>query len=265
MVEESRAAIEEMNRYLKQVAEITSQRREATHKLSGETEKAARVLLEARAGFAEGVVANIDSIEQAAGSIQGIAAQTNLLAMNAAIEAAHAGNSGHGFAVVAEEIRKLATDAAESSGSIAKTLKTVINNIELTGKAIERAENDFAQVVTETGSTARALEDIEGHISHLESGGKEIMSATHHLQDTTLAIREGSRSIREQAGSIEEAERGIHNISSEAASGINEMGIGVGEINESMRMLTELNEQLSQVISRLEDGVSVFRTEDEKL
>lgn len=263
MVEQSRAAIEEMNRYLENVAQITRQRREATRKLSHETENAAKVLQDARDGFSEGVVANIDSIDQAAGTIQGIAAQTKLLAMNAAIEAAHAGSAGQGFAVVAEEIRKLATDTAESSGSIAATLKKVINNIELTGKAIEEAGNDFSQVVKETGSTAEALEEIEQHISHLESGGSEIMTATSHLQETSVAIRERSGTVRQQAGSIEETERGIHDISSEAAASIDEMNIGIREISDSMQMLTEMNEQLSDVINQLEEGVSVFRTEPE--
>jgi len=260
MVEESRASIEEMTSFLTNVAEITRRRREATQNLSKETRSAADGLEEARNAFAEGVVARIDSIQEAADAIQGIAAQTNLLAMNAAIEAAHAGSAGKGFAVVADEIRKLASDAASSSGSIAGTIRTVVENIERTREAFERAGTGFTMVARETESTAGAFSEIQEHISHLESGGAEISKATGYLQDTTHTIQERSREVLQQAEQILAAETQIRNISMETNSGIAEMSQGVAEINEAMQILGDLNHRLSSAIEALEQSVVVFKT-----
>lgn len=263
MVEQSRASIEEMNSFVGNVVSITGRRREATQQLSEETRTAAAILDEAHRAFSEGVVARIDSIREAASAIQGIAAQTNLLAMNAAIEAAHAGSAGKGFAVVADEIRKLASDSAASSSSIAATIGAVVENIGRTKEAIDRAGSGFALVVRETGSTVDALKEIEEHIAHLQSGGAEIMKATTYLQETTHSIRESSRAVLGRAETILSAENEIRDISMEATSGIGEMNQGVGEINGAMQLLTELNERLSGAIVDLEQAVAVFRTRTE--
>ena len=262
MIEESRASIEEMTSYVGTVSGITSGRREATERLSRDSAEAASFLTEAHRAFTAGVVEQIDSIRKAAGAIQAIAAQTNLLAMNAAIEAAHAGDAGRGFAVVASGIRDLASEASSSSGTISNTINEVVESIQKTKEAIDQAATHFSEVVDESAGTAEALAEIQNHMTHLESGGSEILTATDHLQETALAIKESSGSIRQQADSVLESANEIRDISAENAAGVNEMNQGVEEINLSMQNLSELSTRLSGVIDQLREGAATFRTEE---
>lgn len=261
MVEQSRAAIEEMNTAVGSVASTAATQRDATEELSDASRRAASALEKAHAAFSEGVVAKIGAINEVAEAIQDIAARTNLLAMNAAIEAAHAGETGKGFAVVASEIRTLASSAAQSSGAISQMIQQVVANIEVTKSAIDRAALDFAHVVEETDGTVSALRAIENRISQLSTGGSEILRATTHLQETTLAIQENSGTIRGQATVIAEAESQIKRVSAENAAGLAEMTQGIEEINRAMHALTELSERVAHVIGDLEAEVAVFTME----
>ncbi|GEM_PF-1733085 len=263
MVEEATSSMNEMLSSLKSMASITSQRQQSVSELTKNSQKVSTQLDQANRLFTEGVSAKIETIQSAAATIRKIAAQTNLLAMNAAIEAAHAGDAGRGFSVVAEEIRNLSEVSTKSSAHIADALKEVVENIKEAGSLFEEVENSFVTTNTETQATLNAFQEIESSTQELSEGGTEILSAITALQDASAQIKEKTEKLSEGVKSILNSEENIRNLSSENLSGIKEISVGVHEVSEAMQSVNELNNKLNEAVDEIESGVAIFKTEEE--
>jgi methyl-accepting chemotaxis protein len=260
MVEESTASVNEMLSSLESVAGITRQRREITTQLAENSHAANEQLEMTNEIFKTGVASNIDQIKEMVETIQGIAGQTNLLAMNAAIEAAHAGEAGKGFAVVSDEIRKLAENSAESSNTISNTIGLIIENIEKTGQMVNRVSEYFSTVIREVNETVNAFSEIESSTMELTEGGRQILQAMTALQEASLKIKKGAMGMSESVQEITQNQGKIRNSSSESSNGISEITIGVQEINQAMNHIQTLNGGLSGIIDTLETLVHTFKT-----
>jgi len=263
MVEEATSSMNEMLSSLKSMANITSQRQESVTELTKNSKKVSTQLDQANRLFTEGVSAKIETIQSAAATIRKIAAQTNLLAMNAAIEAAHAGDAGRGFSVVAEEIRNLSEVSTKSSANIADALKEVVENIKEAGTLFEEVQNSFDTTNTETQATLNAFQEIESSTQELSEGGTEILSAITALQDASSQIKEKTEELSDGVKSILNSEENIRTLSSENLSGIKEISVGVHEVSEAMQAVNELNNKLNEAVDEIESGVAIFKTEEE--
>jgi len=125
---------------------------------------------------------SVDGIASAIKIISAIAANTNLLSMNAAIEAAHAGDAGRGFAVVANEIRRLSESTRENSRNISQTLKNIIDGIAVTSKQSNDTDARITEMSKEINDFALTMTDLINTFNELSSNSGEITSTLESLR-----------------------------------------------------------------------------------
>ncbi|HUX39309.1 MAG TPA: methyl-accepting chemotaxis protein [Rectinemataceae bacterium] len=191
---ESSASINEMVASIASVADSATRRATTMERLSATADGGMKRL--------DALLASIAKVESSIGAIRGmvdvindIAGSTNLLSMNAAIEAAHAGASGRGFAVVAMEIRKLAETTARNADEIGKQLKDVVGGMTKATEESSRTKESFIEINAEIGGALEAFEEITRATSELALGGKQILEALRTLGDLSSRVRDGGAEI----------------------------------------------------------------------
>jgi methyl-accepting chemotaxis protein len=193
--------------------------------------------------------------------MENIASQTNLLSMNAAIEAAHAGESGRGFAVVAGEIRKL----AESSGKQSKTISTVLKKIKVSIDKISESTDNVLKKFEAIDGSVRTVSEQESNIrSAMEeqgAGSKQILEAIEELNDVTQQVKGGSQEMLEGSKEVIQESRNLGRVTEEITNGMNEMASGAEQINTAVSRVPELCGQNRANIGVLVREVARFKVE----
>lgn len=159
-------------------------------------------------------------LEEANATLVNIAAQTNILAMNAAIEAAHAGESGKGFAVVAGQIRNLAESSNRESGSISEEIKKMRAGIGTMRKVSEDTVNTLSSMFSNVTDIQTSFTSVNTAVEAQASSGALIMSALNTLREAAGQVRAGSDKIQQESGSIYETVESLKNISEEVNSSV---------------------------------------------
>jgi CheY-like chemotaxis protein len=137
----------------------------------------------------EDISKSVEGIAQAIKIISAIAANTNLLSMNAAIESAHAGEAGRGFAVVAGEIRRLSDSTRENSINISKTLKSIIDGVVITEKQSDDTGTRITAMSKEISSFAETMTGIINTFGELSAHSSEITAALDNLQSQSEMVK----------------------------------------------------------------------------
>ncbi len=260
MVEESTSSVTEMIASIGNVADITGKKREATGRLV-ETARTGGRQLESTASIIEEINGRIGEIRGTTDIILNVSAQTNLLAMNAAIEAAHAGEYGRGFAVVAEEIRKLAEASSKNSKQIGKVIKDMIAKIQEASIAGDATKRAFSDIDTEVQGVASSLDEINASMSELQAGGRQILEAMTTLQEVSIQVKDGGSAMGDAAGAVSEAMEKVDRISAEVLGSIGEITSGLSEINTAMVTVSDLTDKVSGISNAMDESVRFFRTD----
>jgi methyl-accepting chemotaxis protein len=183
--------------------------------------------------------------------IAGIASQTNLLAMNAAIEAAHAGDSGRGFSVVADEIRKLAEMSAARSKATATELKNIKATIDGMVGSSAGAETEFGRILDCIGELDGLRRAIQSAMDEQGSGSKQILEALGHMNAITEEIRESSGRMAEDGRSVLGEMNALVSVTDEVKGGMSEIASAAAEISEAAHVEAELSTRNRSHIDRV--------------
>lgn len=257
-VEQSTVTIQNMIQNLNHVTAVLQQSADQINQLLETSDEGKEQMANVVALIAK-ISSDSEGLLEANNIITNIASQTNLLAMNAAIEAAHAGEAGKGFSVVADEIRKLAENAANQSKNISGVLNGIIEAIEQISEASGKTDRTF-EAIFEGVKSAKELEDIiNSSMMQQEQDGREVLQALSHINNITDEVLTGSKEMA--AGSstnLKEMIR-VNDITTSINEGMKELTVGSGEILNSVSHVSNLTVKNDEDIASLLHTVDGFK------
>ncbi|POR04042.1 hypothetical protein AU468_04305 [Alkalispirochaeta sphaeroplastigenens] len=260
-VTQSSAAIEEMLSSIQSVTGTLVKNSAAIQNLTSLSEQG-REALEAMASDIKIVALDSDSLLEISQVIHDIASQTNLLSMNAAIEAAHAGESGKGFAVVAEEIRKLAETSGEESKKIAAVLAKIKTSVDGITAATGEVQTQFEHIYSEVKTVSHQESMIKNAMEEQNAGSQEVYTAISELTDITESVKDRSRDMLQGSTEVTRESKNLKTITEEITHSMNEMSQGVQEITQAVSFVDEMTRENQGSIDALLAEIGRFKIEE---
>ncbi|MDR2633155.1 MAG: methyl-accepting chemotaxis protein [Treponema sp.] len=188
-----------------------------------------------------------------------IASQTNLLSMNAAIEAAHAGEAGKGFAVVAEEIRKLAENSGGQSKNISSVLKKIKSRIDLITKSTNTVLDKFSAINGQIQLVSEQESQILASMEEQGAGSRQILESVSTLNKLTEKVKQSSIEMLGGSHEIMEESDRLERATQEISGNITEMDAGAGQINAAVNRANEISVINKEHIGALAAEVAKFK------
>ena len=257
-VVESSSAIEEMVANIQSVTSILNKNSGTISELERSSETG-RTNIEGTVQATLKIQEQSKILLEASTVIQNIASQTNLLAMNAAIEAAHAGESGKGFSVVADEIRKLAEDSNNQGKKITSNLKEVIESIDVVADSTKHMQDIFNQIFEFTQKVSEQETTILHAMQEQSEGGAQVLTAMKQINDITAHVKDGGDVMQTETDSAAEKMDHLSRLTEEITASMEEMSIGIESINKSINNVNELTHQNTENLGSLGNAVGKFK------
>lgn len=257
-ITESSSAIEEMTANIGSVRQTLVKNSNNIKRLSDSSEAGKSVLDKINAAIRD-VAKESEGLMEISTIIQDISSQTNLLSMNAAIEAAHAGESGKGFAVVADEIRKLAESSSSQTKMIVTVLKKITDSMAVIIKFSEEVVSKFNVIEIEVKTVAEQEEGIRRTMEEQSEGSKQVLEAITVLNDITQKVRASSLEMLTGSNQVLKEARSMNTITQEITGGMSEMASGTDQVTIAVNMMNELSAENKASIDALINEVNKFK------
>jgi methyl-accepting chemotaxis protein len=206
----------------------------------------AREVVDTSAREISGLRDAIALIDRFVAVISDIAVQTNLLALNAAIEAARAGDAGHGFAVVAEEVRALADQSAKAASDVTDNVRQIRTRVASASRAVEAGTQRMRNVEEVATSASAALAKIEGAVERVTTASGRVTRAVEANQMALISVRNAILGAKETAEGN--------------AAGSQQVAAAVEQTSSSIQEVSATAAELETAAQRVQGMVSEFRT-----
>ncbi|MGP1577714.1 MAG: methyl-accepting chemotaxis protein [Treponema sp.] len=257
-VAQSSASVEEMVANIASIGQTLDKADDAVKELTAATGDGKATLATSNA-VTQKIAEESGSLMEASSVIQHIASQTNLLAMNAAIEAAHAGEAGKGFAVVADEIRKLAEESSAQGKTITATLKTLGGEIETLSASSKTVEEKFNAIFTLAEQVKEMSARLTEAMREQENGSKEVLIAIKSINTVTIEVQAGSEEMLKGGEGVAEEMQKLDSLTRIITESMNEMASGAVQISNAVQDVNEITQRNKQSIENLAKEVKKFK------
>lgn len=241
------------------ISQLTERDQRAAESLVLEAEGGREVFNASFEKVAE-IAESVDSIKTMADVIAGIAGQTQILAMNAAIEAAHAGEFGKGFAVVADEITKLAQAARTSSDEIAHVIRTILTKIREATDTRESTGRAFEAITGRIDEVSRSVREIHTNVNGMQAGSQQVLTAMNELQHGASNITAEAGVVLQSSGAVQKVMGDVRRVSQEVVSNIGEIGTGLNDISQTIRQVSSQADGIGVIANNLDGAIQKFKT-----
>jgi methyl-accepting chemotaxis protein len=257
-VSQSSAAIEQMFANIHSVTETLIKNTGNIQSLAKSSE-AGRTNLQNVSSDIQKIAKDSEGLLEINAVMENISSQTNLLSMNAAIEAAHAGEAGKGFAVVADEIRKLAESAAEQSKTTSGVLKNIKESINSIARATGGVLEQFELIEREVRTVSEQEAGIRSAMEEQENGGKNILEAISRLNEVTGEVRRASEDMTAECREVLQQSANLKGLTQGIDQRIHEISLGSEQIGSTVTHITGISEENKANINTLVEEVAKFK------
>ncbi|MGP1565098.1 MAG: methyl-accepting chemotaxis protein [Treponema sp.] len=257
-VTQSSAAVEEMVANIASITNSLEKSDNMVKTLAAATSEGKATLLTSNT-VTQKIADESGGLIEASSVIQNIASQTNLLAMNAAIEAAHAGEAGKGFAVVADEIRKLAEESSAQGKTITDTLKKLSDDINSLSDSSKIVEEKFNAIFQLSENVRGMSAELTAAMREQENGSREVLAAIKNISSVTVEVKSGSEEMLVGGKGVADEMRKLDQLTAVIKDSMNEMAAGVQQINRAVQEVNDLARKNKDSIEGLAEEVGKFK------
>lgn len=257
---QSSASVEEMVANINSVTQILEKNSENVRLLSESADKG-RELVKHSVEMTQQITDDSSALVQASSIIRNIARQTNLLSMNASIEAAHAGKAGEGFAVVAEEIRELAENSSSQGKRISDVMDALKEKILAMSESAHEMQAQFAAIFEHTQTVTNQENVIKSAMDEQSAGSKQVIDAMNHINSITSDVKNGAAEMEENSSKILSQMEKLSGMSKKISEAMTEISDGVTDLNGSMQKVNQLTKENQDSIEFVVKEVGKFKVE----